>query len=192
MAGAGAGGPRTALPERIVLIGFMGAGKSTVGALLAARLGWELVDTDTFVAARAGAPVAEIFRERGEAAFRQMEAEVLETVGAGRRLVVATGGGAPVQARNAAFFGGPALTIHLKVSLATALQRARAAGTGAAPRPLLAQEEGAVRALFENRRPVYEKLGIGVETEGREPAAIVEEIVRLLEDPRGSLPGGNA
>jgi shikimate kinase len=176
---------------RIALIGFMGAGKSTVGALLAARLGWQFVDTDALVVERAGAPIDRVFREQGETAFRQVEAEVLAEVGAREHVVVATGGGAPAQPRNAAFFAGTSLTVHLKVSLATALERARRAGPGAATRPLLSQEESAVRELFKSREPVYEKLGACVETEGREPAAVVEEIVSLLEGPRATPPGEN-
>jgi shikimate kinase len=175
-------------PERIALIGFMGAGKTTVGALLAARLGYTFVDTDAVVEQRAGAPVAVLFRERGEAAFREMEAAALAELAGRKHLVIASGGGAPAQARNAGFFRRAAATFHLRVSLASALKRT----AGTAARPLLAQEESVVRALFEGRQRVYEGLGTGVDTEGRDPAEVVEEIVRLLAGPRESLlPGEN-
>ena len=110
-------------PDRIVLIGFMGAGKTTVGALLAARLGYTFVDTDSVVEQRAGAPVAALFRERGEAAFREMEAAALAELAGRTRVVIASGGGAPAQARNALFFRRAAATFHLRDSLAAALER---------------------------------------------------------------------
>jgi shikimate kinase len=171
--------------ELVALIGFMGAGKTTVGALLAGRLGWDFVDTDALIEERAGAPVEAIFRERGEAAFRDMEAQALAELAHSSRAVVATGGGAPAQARTAGFFAAAAAaggTYYLRVSLQTALQRARSGG----PRPLLAQGEAAVRALFESRQPIYERLGVIVDTEGKKPAEVAEEIIGLLRSPRGN------
>jgi shikimate kinase len=173
--------------QRVALIGFMGAGKSTVGVLLAGQLGWDFVDTDALVEQRAGAPVAVIFAERGEAAFRDLEASVLSDLAARSRAVFATGGGAPAQARNAGFFAAAA-TFHLRVTLETALARARSSG----PRPLLLRGDEAVRELFESRQPVYERLGTGVDTEGRDPGEIAVEIVRFLRNPRGNQsPGGS-
>jgi shikimate kinase len=178
-------------PLRIALIGFMGAGKTTVGALLAARLGYTFIDTDAVVEQRAGAPVAVLFRERGEAAFREMEAAALAELAGRKHLVIASGGGAPAQARNAGFFAAAAAaggTYHLRVSLQAALRRARSGG----PRPLLERDEAAVRALFERRQPIYENLGIPVDTEEKEPAAVAEEIIRLLRNPRGNpAPAGS-
>ena len=176
------------LPDRIALIGFMGAGKTTVGAILAARLGYTFVDTDAVIEQRAGAPVAVLFRERGEPAFREMEAAALAEMAGRRHVVIASGGGAPAQERNAGFFLRGAATFHLRVSLAAALQRTR----GNTLRPLLAQDEATVRALFESRQPVYESLGVTVDTEGRKPEAIAEEIIGLLQGPRETLrPGEN-
>ena len=174
--------------QRIALIGFMGAGKTTVGAILAARLGWDFVDTDALIEVRAGAPVAAIFRERGEQAFRDLEADVLAELAQRQRAVIATGGGAPSQERNAGFFNTAAATFHLRVSLEAALQRVRGSG----PRPMLSRDEAGVSALFESRQSVYQRLGIAVDTDGREPAAVAEEIVRLLRNPRGSqAPAGS-
>jgi shikimate kinase len=164
--------------DRIILIGFMGSGKTSVGRVLASQLGWELVDTDALVESRAGAMVADIFREKGEPAFRKLEAEVLDSLRGGRNLVIATGGGAPAQPRNRDFFAGQAV-FHLRVSLENVLERTG----GNRERPLLSQGEEAVRALYESRRPVYESMGISVETDGRDPAAVAEEILRLLRSP---------
>jgi shikimate kinase len=175
-------------PDRIALIGFMGAGKTTVGAILAARLGYTFIDTDAVIEQRAGAPVAVLFRERGEPAFREMEAAALAEMAGRKHLVIASGGGAPAQERNAGFFLRAAATFHLRVSLEAALQRTR----GNAQRPLLAQDEATVRALFESRQPVYESLAATVDTEGKEPEAVAEEIIGLLQGPRETRrPGGS-
>jgi shikimate kinase len=165
--------------QRIVLIGFMGSGKTTVGNLLAVRLGYAMVDTDILVEERAGMSVAEIFRLEGESAFRRREAEILDSLERRSAVVVATGGGAPAQPRNRAFFTRCPATFHLRVTLATAHSRTR----GGAARPLLAQEENVVRRLYEERLPLYEELGIPVETEEMTPPEVVDRIMLLLEDP---------
>ena len=165
-------------PARVILVGFMGSGKSTVGRLLASRLGWEFVDTDALVEAHAGETVPAIFRTRGEAAFRDLEAQVLEGLRDRSHAVIATGGGAPFQERNTAFFSqGRAVVFYLRVSLAAAIQRA---GTGR-DRPLLSRGEPAVRALYESRLEGYESLGTAVDTDGRDPGAVAEEILASLE-----------
>lgn len=78
----------------IILTGFMGAGKTTVGALLASRLGWRFVDSDRVVEDRTGMSVAALFERRGESEFRQLEAEVIRETTEGGRIVLALGGGA--------------------------------------------------------------------------------------------------
>jgi shikimate kinase len=176
------------MAERIVLIGFMGAGKSTVGPILAARLGFEWVDTDAVIEKRAGAPVARLFHDRGEAAFRSLESEVLEELTQRTRIVIATGGGAPVQERNREFFTRGARVFHLRVSLESVWER-----TGSDPRrPLLSRGDAEVRHLFEARARIYESLGVPVETDGRSPVAVAEEIMSLLTNPTGKpAPGGS-
>jgi shikimate kinase len=177
------------LPDRIVLIGFMGSGKSTVGSLLARRLGRAFVDTDALVEAQAGKSVQRVFAEEGEPAFRDAEAAVLGGLARRSGIVVATGGGAPAQERNAWFFRAEAATFYLRVSLASARERIRPDGT----RPLLQQADDDVRKLFTERLSVYESLGMGVDTDGRAPREVAEEILRLLEDPtRSPPPGGGA
>ena len=167
-------------PKRIVLIGFMGAGKSSVGRIVAERLGWDFVDTDAFVEARAGARIAEIFRTSGEATFREWESRVIGELAARTRIVVATGGGAPTQPSLRSFFAGQDSTVvHLRVSLADALQR-----TGNhAGRPLLSQSEDAIRALYQGRQAIYEELGMPVETDGKTPLETAEQIMLLLGNP---------
>jgi shikimate kinase len=173
------------LPSLIALIGFMGAGKTTVGRILASRLGYEFIDTDDLIVARAGTPIAELFRQKGEAAFRRMESEVLRTLPGRLRTVIAAGGGAPAQESNQHFFRTSAKTFHLRVSMANA--RGRAQKPGAAVRPLLSQEESAVQQLYDARRSMYETLGHPVETDGLTPDEVAEQIIRLLSDSRESL-----
>jgi shikimate kinase len=175
-------------PDRIVLIGFMGSGKTTVGRILAGRLGWDLVDTDELVVRRAGAPIGRIFTERGEAWFRDLEAEVLAGLAGRRSIVVSTGGGAPARACNRGFFTERAATFHLRVSLETALERTR----GDAARPLLQRPPDEVRRLYEARAAVYDELGRAVETEGASPLEIAERILALLTDPTGIATAGDA
>jgi shikimate kinase len=177
------------LPERIILIGFMGSGKSSVGRILADRLGYALVDTDALLEERAGAPIAKIFREQGEPRFRALESEILQEVADRSRSVIATGGGAPAYPPNRDFFTRGDAVFHLRVSLEAARERT---GEGA-DRPLLAQEEGAVRRLYRGRQPVYEQLGDSVDTDGRTPSAVADEIMRLLRGPRRNRhPGESA
>ncbi len=87
--------PAAPLPQRIVLTGFMGAGKSTVGQLVADELGWRFVDVDREIEARAGMPVAEIFATLGEFVFRRLETSAIAHALGERRAVIALGGGAP-------------------------------------------------------------------------------------------------
>ncbi len=163
-------------PSLIALIGFMGSGKSTVGGILAEKMGYGFVDLDTLVESRAGDTVAGIFQKRGEADFRALETECLKTLEKRDKLVIACGGGTPMQEAAAGFFSRSAETFHLEVSLDAALARTR----GNASRPLLAQNPSAIRSLYESRLPVYRSLGRTVSTDGKSPLEVAEEIVALL------------
>jgi shikimate kinase len=182
----------TPLPPRIVLIGFMGSGKSTVGRILARRLGYRFADTDDLVVHAAGRSIEEIFADEGEPAFRDREAAVLQELADRERIVVATGGGAPLQAQNAWFLEPPAAVFHLRVSLDAARERARGgaadgpASRRAPARPLMDRADNEVRALFEKRAPLYEARGTRVETDGRSPLEVALEIRSLLAGPRTS------
>lgn len=164
-------------PARICLIGFMGSGKSTVGPLLAGRLGWEFVDLDTLVEARAGRPIAAVFEEHGEGRFRALESACLREAAERRRTVIATGGGAPMGDANRWFFEDAGTAVfHLGVSLDEAMARTR----GDASRPLLAGGADDVHRLYESRLPLYRKLGTEVLTDGRTPEEIAAEILARL------------
>ncbi len=176
-------------PPRIALIGFMGSGKSTVGSILARMLGYRFVDLDSEVEKKAGQRISDIFKKQGEPAFRALEAECLRAVSDSTGIVVAAGGGTPLQNANRSFFQASASTFFLQTSLETALARAGADDS----RPLLAREPGEVKRLFESRAETYLDLGRAVSTEGKTPIEIAEAIVEALSTTRNARDrGGNA
>jgi len=139
-----------ALDRHLALVGFMGAGKSTLGAQVADRLGRRFVDLDRELERSLGQTVPEIFTQRGEAEFRVLEAEAaLETLAHERPAVVALGGGAVETEAIRHALRRYALTVHIDVDPATAWTR-----VGGGDRPL-AQEEASFRALHERRSPLY-------------------------------------
>lgn len=170
-------------PAKIILIGQMGAGKSTVAHLVAERRpGFAAVDLDALVEARAGAPITELFRTRGEPAFRALEAEVLgELLASAEPLVIATGGGAPCQPGAIERMRAAGVVIWLRAS--PEVLAARALGD---TRPLLSglDREGATRYLasqLEARRPFYEQARLVVDA-ALPPDEVASAIDRALAD----------
>jgi shikimate kinase len=158
----------------IVLVGFMGAGKTTVGTLLAGRLGLPFTDSDQVIEQRAGRPVRQIFAEDGEPAFRALEHEVIAELLDGPPIVLALGGGAAEhpQTRNKL---ATARVVYLHVSYAQALQRV---GGDPGSRPLLARPD--LAGLYERRLGVYAGVAtMTVPTDGRDPLAIAEDILAV-------------
>jgi shikimate kinase / 3-dehydroquinate synthase len=142
---------RNALDRHVALVGFMGAGKSTLGPSFAERLGRRFVSVDAVVEERADASVAELFETRGEPAFRQLEEEAVLDVLARRPVaVIELGGGALASERTREVLAEHAFTLHLETTPDEAWERVAASG-----RPL-ARDPDAFRALFEQRRPQYE------------------------------------
>ena len=165
----------------IFLTGFMGAGKSTVGPLLAERLGWRFIDLDNDIVRQAGRSIAEIFDSEGEAHFRTLESQALEEViaglGSGGPAVIALGGGALTQPHNLwllAQAGGS--TIFLDAPVDELLARC---GVSAIDRPL-SRHENQFRQLFSLRKPVYMEADVHVSTAARTPEEVAGEIIRLL------------
>ncbi|HQD68867.1 MAG TPA: shikimate kinase [Ornithinibacter sp.] len=165
------------MSPRVVLIGPPGSGKSTVGAALAARLGLPLHDTDAAIEAAAGRSISDIFIEDGEPTFRELErAEVARAVEQ-EDGVLALGGGAPVDPLTEQVLAGQ-VVVFLDVGIADASKRVGFDQS----RPLLAVNPRAswVR-LMNERRPVYERVATHrVDTAGRIPDAVAEEIATLL------------
>lgn len=161
-----------------VLVGVMGAGKTTVGELLAARLDRTFRDTDVDIEAAAGKPISEIFIDEGEAHFRSLEESAVKAALASFDGVLALGGGAILSDRTRAELAGHAV-VFLSVGLSDAVSRV---GLGAG-RPLLAiNPRATLKHLMEQRRPLYEEVAtFTVSTDGREPEEVAEEIVTLLK-----------
>lgn len=172
--------PDPAVPpvERIALIGFMGAGKSTVARELATALGWDCVDLDAEIEAATGRSVPKIFAEQGESGFRCLEQQLTTALASKRKVVFALGGGWVTRPETVAAL--PRTTFFwLLVSPDEALGRVRAQRQ---VRPLLAQADplSAARALEQQRKTLYASLGEPVETEGRTPGQVVQDILTRL------------
>ncbi|HEY7488231.1 MAG TPA: shikimate kinase [Streptosporangiaceae bacterium] len=163
---------------RAVLIGPPGSGKTTIGTALAERLGVAFRDTDSDVEATAGKPVSEIFIDDGEPRFRDLERAAVRTALADHEGVVALGGGAILDPGTQELLAGHSV-VYLQVGLSDAVKRVGLASA----RPLLVlNPRSRLRALMEERLPIYERLAsVTVATDGREPADIVEEIVKALQ-----------
>lgn len=164
----------------VVLVGFMGSGKTTVGRLLARRLGWSFVDLDDVIESRAGMAVDAIFRERGEAHFRELEAKAGRETLERDRLVLAPGGGWAVMEGSLEALDGDVLSVWLEVSPEVAVRRARS--DGGRVRPLLEGPEplAKARALLAGREERYRLAGLHLDTEKAEPERLVEEILREM------------
>jgi shikimate kinase len=158
----------------------MGAGKSTVGALLAERLGVGFHDVDAAIEAAAGKPISEIFIDEGEDHFRALEREAVATALASFDGVVALGGGAILAEETRQALAGHTV-VYLSVEFADAIKRV---GLGQG-RPLLTLNPRAtLRHLLEQRRPLYEKVATHiVPTDERTPEEIAEDIAALLGRP---------
>jgi shikimate kinase len=166
--------------RNIIIVGFMGTGKSTVSRLLSERLGWESIDTDEEIERRAGLSIKEMFAEQGETVFRDWESRVLKDVLEQGKLVVATGGGAVLREinRRRMLSGGWVVCLTAdKASLISRVTSAAAAGS----RPLLAGDaEERVTALLESRRYAYDFAHATVDTSVRTPSEIVDLLINWL------------
>jgi shikimate kinase len=162
---------------KAVVIGPPGSGKTTVGGLLAERLGVPFRDTDHDVEVAAGKPIGEIFIDDGEEHFRALERAAVRDALAGHDGVLALGGGAVLDPGTRADLAGLPV-VYLEVGLSDAVKRVGLASA----RPLLVlNPRSQFRKLMEERRPIYEGLAsVKVTTDDREPADIVEEIVKGL------------
>jgi shikimate kinase len=161
--------------RRIVLTGFMGSGKSTVGPLVADRLGWSFLDVDNVIEAEAGCTIAELFARHGEPAFRDLEHATIARLSAGEKLVLALGGGAIERdATRELLLAGPGtLLVHLEVELATTL--ARCSGTEQT-RPVLADHANLARR-YERRMSLYRTAHISISVDARTPEEIADAVV---------------
>jgi shikimate kinase len=162
-------------PSHIVLTGFMGSGKSTVGPLLAERLGWKFLDADDVIEAEAGLKIAEIFARHGEAAFREREHAAITRLVQSDRLVLALGGGAIEHpaTRKLLLTAPGTLLVHLEVELATTLRRC--SGTELT-RPVLADQAN-LASRYERRLPLYRMAHVSIQVDALTPEQVVDAIL---------------
>lgn len=165
------------MARNVVLTGFMGAGKTTVGRLLAESLGWRFIDLDDEIVSAAGMSIADLFRTRGEAAFRALESRLTDALTSMDHTVMAPGGGWILDPANSERLPPHTCTVWLRVSAAEAVRRLREARSS---RPLLDGAEDPVQraeALMAGRRERYENTAdIVIDVDGMEPAAVVDAI----------------
>jgi len=171
------------MKRHLILVGLPGAGKSTVGRLVAGTLGAAFVDIDATIVRKMQMPVASIFGAHGEAAFRKMEREAVAAALAAAPSVISPGGGWVVQpgALEAARPG--AYLVYLKAMLTTIVRRT----AGDESRPLLAGEEplAVLRALLKEREPYYLQADAEVKSDVRSPEQVAEEVVALARANAG-------
>ena len=163
----------------LVLVGLPGAGKTTVGRALAARLGQGFLDFDAEIERRAGMPIVRIFAERGEGHFRALERALTDEVRRREPLVVAPGGGWIENPDVVALLRPPGKLVYLRASPATVLSRMGAERSG---RPLLSGENpaAAVERLYVRRRHLYEGADLLVETEMLGVEKVIDALVELV------------
>jgi shikimate kinase len=162
-------------PRRIVLTGFMGSGKSTVGPIVAGRLGWTFLDLDDVIEADAGIPIAGIFAQFGETYFRDLEHAAVVRLATQPSLVLALGGGAIERAETRQLLLGSSQTllVHLQVELETTL--ARCAGTEAF-RPILADHAN-MASRYARRLPLYQTAHVSIPADALTPDQAADAIL---------------
>lgn len=166
--------------HNLALTGFMGSGKSTVGQLVAARLGFDFVDTDRLIEQRAGCTVATIFATEGEAAFRAHESAVVAELAERRQTVIATGGGLGANLEHLEKLKQHALIVCLWITAHAAWERVRYQ----ARRPLLRVPDPVRRIteLLAQREPAYQQADVLIHTGARSLPDVVLHVVREFRD----------
>ncbi len=165
------------MDDNVILVGFMGAGKSSVGRILAKRLGRCFVETDDMITAKEGCPIPEIFTAKGEPHFRALEDEAVRLLALKRGDVIATGGGLPCQDGRVEALQALGTVVWLSGDLATLCERALRSGD----RPMLhgkTREE--IEALYKSREPFYAKADVQVDTTALNSDQVAAEVLRAL------------
>jgi shikimate kinase len=167
------------MSDNVVLVGFMGAGKSSVGRILATRLGRCFVETDDMITAKEGRPVPEIFAERGEAHFRALEDEAVRLLALKRGDVIATGGGLPCRDGRLEALRALGTVVWLSGAFAPLYERALRGGD----RPMLhGKTRDQAEALYEARKPFYAKADLAVDTTTLNPDQVASRVAAALAE----------
>lgn len=164
--------------RNVILTGFMGTGKTTVGRLLAPRLGFKFIDTDDIIIEQAGQSIAEIFAQETEAGFRRREREVIRELKGASGLVIATGGGAILAEDNLKYLKALGPVFCLRASERAVYRRLK----GNRERPLLRGEHPLkqIKTLLQQRTPYYKKADKIFDTTGKSPQKVAAEILKCL------------
>lgn len=169
------------MPEKnIILVGFMGTGKSTVAAELARRGNYHLTDLDIEIERRSGMTIQEIFRQQGESAFRDLESSALSKLRGQEGLVVAMGGGVLGRPENRELIQSIGRVIYLRTTFATIQRRLKLS----CERPLVKEKPdwNALEALLLSRTPFYEAADLIIDTNNKSPEEIATEILQRLAE----------
>jgi shikimate kinase / 3-dehydroquinate synthase len=174
-------------PPNLVLAGFMGTGKSTVGNLVAERLGWAFVDTDQLIEQEAGLSVKEIFAAEGEPAFRARERRACQAAAGRSRTVISVGGGAVLDPRNVQALGHSGVLVLLTCEVTQLVERlGESARRG--ERPMLPEGTGEqIGALLKAREPAYSSIGLSVDTTNVTPCEVADRVMDLYNQAVGEL-----
>lgn len=162
--------------ENIYLVGFMGSGKSTVGHILAEKLDMEFIDVDTEIEKKENKKISEIFKEKGEPYFRELEKKEIDLITKKKGVVVSTGGGLGADIENMKKMKETGTVIWLDVPIDIILKRCEKDIN----RPLLQQPFEDLKKLFEDRKKVYSMSDIHIKIENQTPEEIVQEILKRL------------
>ena len=175
---------KTLFPKNIVLIGFMGAGKTSVASCLAEQFAIPVIETDQEIVKREGMSIPEIFTTRGETYFRDRESDVFRDIKEGNQMIISAGGGAVLRDENVKNMTANGIIVLLTASPAAILARVR----NSKDRPLLNgnMNEEYIRSMMERRRARYEEVAdLVIDTTGKTVPEVCEAIIRALhaEDP---------
>jgi shikimate kinase len=163
--------------KNIYLVGFMGSGKSTVGKILAEKLNMNFIDIDKLIEEKEGRKIKDIFEQKGESYFRELERKQIEAIVNQKGLVVSTGGGLGANLDNMNLMKKNGDVVWLDVSLNTVLDRLK----NDQDRPLLKQPTEKIKQLFEERKNVYRLANIRINADKKTPSQIVEEILTKIK-----------
>ncbi len=163
--------------ERIVLCGFMGSGKSTVGKALCEKLGWELIDTDEFIEAQENMSIPQIFSQKGETAFRDMEHHAAKLLANKKNCIISTGGQLMTVERNAELYrGNKSLVVYLDLEFSECYDRIKNSD-----RPLVVKNTAQqLEEIFNHRSSLYQKAADFSVSNNGELANTVNQIISKL------------